>query len=238
MYYCKDDDICLISRINFDNADERCLTTPACGAQCRRNPINTTFKPIIDFFLNLNPIVLHPQSSKCRIIHTCIRKYPFICTRFNVVIVYTHKINIKGMDQKYTFRKEFSRIFTCIHWQGELLNPLIELFYCDIFTIAPNIEMRIRHIDPDVHADLWYKIGIDRPRNAWAMSAWTRRTSFAPTQGLHISGYVQSKCTYTAIHIFFLYACKIWIIATGQLRVYVTFFSHIFHIHILLGQQQ
>ena len=60
------------------------------------------------------------------------------------------------MNQKYTFRKEFSRIFTCIHWQGELLNPLIELFYCDIFTIAPNIEInkiRFRHIDPDGHAD-------------------------------------------------------------------------------------
>ena len=80
-----------------------------------------------------------------------------------------HKINIRGMNQRYTFRKEFSRIFTCIHRQGELLNPLIELFYCDIFTIAPNIEIneiRFRHIDPDVHADLWYKISIDRSRNA------------------------------------------------------------------------
>ena len=38
---------------------------------------------------------------------------------------------------------------------------------CD--TIAPNLdinEILFRHIDPDVHADLWYKHGIDRSRNA------------------------------------------------------------------------
>ena len=43
---------------------------------------------------------------------------------------------------------------------------------CD--TIAPNLEINeinFPHIDPDVHADLWYKNGIDRSRNALAMSA-------------------------------------------------------------------
>ena len=38
---------------------------------------------------------------------------------------------------------------------------------CD--TIAPNLainEIRFRDIDPDVQADLWYKNGIDRSRNA------------------------------------------------------------------------
>ena len=33
-------------------------------------------------------------------------------------------------------------------------------------TIAPNLEINeIRDIDPDVHADLWYKNGIDRSQN-------------------------------------------------------------------------
>ena len=52
------------------------------------------------------------------------------------------------MNQKYNFRKEFSRILTFIHRQGELPK-----------------KIRFRHIDPDVHADLWYQIGIDRYRN-------------------------------------------------------------------------
>ena len=98
--------------------------------------------------------------------------------------------------------------------------------------IAPNLEIneiRFRHIDPDVHADLWYKNGIDRSKNAWAMSAWKRRTSFAPTQGLHISGYVPSRHRYCNSHIS-SYEWKIWIIITRQLRVYVTlffpYFSH------------
>ena len=49
---------------------------------------------------------------------------------------------------------------------------MFPLTKCD--TIAPNLEINeisFRHIDPDVHADLWYKNGIDRSRNAGAMSA-------------------------------------------------------------------
>ena len=41
------------------------------------------------------------------------------------------------------------------------MSPLTK---CD--TIAPILEINkliFRHIDPDVHADLWYKNGIDRP---------------------------------------------------------------------------
>ena len=107
------------------------------------------------------------------------------------------------------------------------MSPLTK---CD--TIAPNLEINeilFRQFDPDVHADLWYKNGIDRSRNAWAMSAWKRRTSFAPTQGLHISGYVPSKHRYCKSHISSR-ECNIWIITTRQLRVYVTlffpYFSH------------
>ena len=57
-------------------------------------------------------------------------------------------------------------------------------------TIAPNLEINEIHfldIDPDVHADSQYKNSIDRSRNVWVISAWKRRTSFAPTQGLHFS---------------------------------------------------
>ena len=81
---------------------------------------------------------------------------------------------------------------------------------------------------------MWYSNGIDRSRNAWAMSAWTR-TTFAPTQGLHISGYVQSGHRYCNSHIS-SYEWKIWIITTRQLRVYVTLFFPYFHIHISLKQ--
>ena len=76
---------------------------------------------------------------------------------------------------------------------------------------------------------MWYKNGIDRSRNAWDMSAWKRITTFAPTQGLHISGYVPSRHRYCNSHIS-SYEWKIWIITTRQLRVYVTllfpYFSH------------
>ena len=44
------------------------------------------------------------------------------------------------------------------------MSPLTK---CD--TITPNLEInkiRFRHIDPDVHADMWYKNVIDRSRNA------------------------------------------------------------------------
>ena len=85
-----------------------------------------------------------------------------------------------------------------------------------------------------------YKNGIDRSRKAWAMRARKRRTSFAPTQGLHIGGYVQRKCTDTAIHIFLHnYEWKIWIITTRQLRVYVTLFVPYFSgrlMEALIGQ--
>ena len=61
------------------------------------------------------------------------------------------------------------------------------------------------------------------------MSYERLRTSFAPTQGLHISGYVPSKHRYCNSHIS-SYEWKIWIITTRQLRVYVTlffpYFSH------------
>ena len=56
--------------------------------------------------------MLHPQRSKC----------------------------IMGQDNTHMYTKIpicpriLSRIFTYIHWQGELLKPLIELFHCDIFT--------------------------------------------------------------------------------------------------------
>ena len=108
------------------------------------------------------------------------------------------------------------------------MSPLTK---CD--TIAPILEInkiRFRHID--VHADMWYKNGIDRSRHAWAVSAWKRRTTFAPTQGLHISGYVPSyvpRHRYCNSHIS-SHEWKIWIITTRQLRVYVTafcpYFSH------------
>ena len=101
------------------------------------------------------------------------------------------------------------------------MSPLTK---CD--TIAPNLEI---NIDPDAHADMWYKDGIDRSRNTWAMSSWKRRTTFAPTQGVHISGYVPSRHRYCNSHIS-SYEWKIWIITTRQLRVYVTlffpYFSH------------
>ena len=94
-------------------------------------------------------------------------------------------------------------------------------------TIAPNPE--INEIRFSTHWS-WctcrfvvQKNGIDRSRNAWK-----RRTSFAPTQGLHISGYVPRKHRYCNSHIS-SYEWKIWII-TRQLRVYVTllfaYFSH------------
>ena len=104
---------------------------------------------------------------------------------------------------------------------------------CD--TITPNLEIhkiRFRHIDPVVHADIWYKNVIDRSRNACAMSAWKRRTTFAPTQGLHISGYVPSRHRYCNLHIS-SYEWKIWIITTRQLRVYVTLFVSIFFTSII-----
>ena len=40
---------------------------------------------------------------------------------------------------------------------------------------------------PDVYADSRYKNYIYPTRYLWVMSAWKRRTSFAPTQGLHFS---------------------------------------------------
>ena len=107
-------------------------------------------------------------------------------------------------------------------------------------TLSPNLEIndiRFRHIDPDEHADFWYKNGIDRSRNAWAMSAWKRRTSFTPTQGLHISGYVPSKHRYCNSHIS-SYEWKIWIITTRQLRVYVTlFFPYFAHPYFIKAMQ-
>ena len=81
--------------------------------------------------------------------------------------------------------------------------------------------------------------GIDRSRNAWAMSAWKRRTSFAPTQGLHISGYVPRKHRYCNSHIS-SYEWKIWIITARQLRVYVTllfpYFAHPYFINTMETQ--
>ena len=121
------------------------------------------------------------------------------------------------------------KLYVNLDIQGESkkMSPLTK---CD--TIAPHLEIneiRFRYIDPDVHADMWYKNGIDWSRNAWAMSAWKRRTTFAPTQGLHISGYVPSRHRYCKSHIS-AYEWKIWIITTRQLRVYVTlcfpYFSH------------
>ena len=115
------------------------------------------------------------------------------------------------------------------------MSPLTK---CD--TIAPNLEInkiRFRHIDPDEHADMWYKNGIDRSSNAWAMSAWKRMTTFAPTQGLHISGYVPSRHRYCNSHIS-SYQCKIWIITTRQLRVYVTlFFPYFAHPYFIKAME-
>ena len=53
--------------------------------------------------------------------------------------------------------------------------------------------------------------------------SYERRTTFAPTQGLHISGYVPSRHGYCNSHIS-SYEWKIWIITTRQLRGYVTLF--------------
>ena len=42
------------------------------------------------------------------------------------------------------------------------MSPLTK---CD--TVAPTLEIneiRFRHIDPDIHADLWYENSIDGPR--------------------------------------------------------------------------
>ena len=107
-------------------------------------------------------------------------------------------------------------------------------------TIAPHLEInkiRFRHIDPDVHADMWYKNGIDRLRNAWAMSAWKRRATFAPTQGWHISGYVPSRHRYFNSHIS-PYEWKIWIITTRQLQVYVTlFFPYFAHPYFIKAME-
>ena len=42
------------------------------------------------------------------------------------------------------------------------MSPLTK---CD--TITPSLDInKIRHIDPDVHADMWYTNVIDRSRNA------------------------------------------------------------------------
>ena len=44
------------------------------------------------------------------------------------------------------------------------MSPLTK---CDTITPNPEInKIRLRHIDPDVHADMWYKNVIDRSRNA------------------------------------------------------------------------
>ena len=78
--------------------------------------------------------------------------------------------------------------------------------------------------------------GIDRSRNAWAMSAWKRRTSFAPTHGLHISGYVPRKHRYMYCNSHISsYEWKIWIIKRpyGFMQHY---YFYIFHIHISLKQ--
>ena len=101
----------------------------------------------------------------------------------------------------------------CIQGESKKKSPLTK---CD--TITPNLEInkiRFRHSDHDVHADMWYRNGIDRSRNAWAMSAWKRRTTFAPTQGLHIGGYVPSRHRYCNSHIS-SYEWKIWIITKRQ----------------------
>ena len=44
------------------------------------------------------------------------------------------------------------------------MSPLTK---CDTMAQTLEInEIRFRHIDPDVHDDLWYQNGIDRSRNA------------------------------------------------------------------------
>ena len=127
------------------------------------------------------------------------------------------------------------RCHVFVQGESKKMSPLTK---CD--TIAPNLEIneiRFRHIDPAVHADLWYKNGIDRLRNAWAISAWKRRTSFAPTQGLHISGYVPSKHVHCNSHIS-SYEWKIWIITPRQLRVYETsLFPYVSHPYFIKAME-
>ena len=134
-----------------------------------------------------------------------------------------YKINVWSKVCCRNFRE-----ISSLQGESEKMSPVTK---CD--TIAPNLEIneiRVLHIDPDVH-------GIGGSRNAGAMSAWKLRTSFAPTQGLHISGHVPSKYRYCNSHIS-SYEWKIWIITTRQLRVHVTLFFHIFHIHISLKQRK
>ena len=103
-------------------------------------------------------------------------------------------------------------------------------------TKCGTIAFRFRHIDPDVHADLWYKNGINRLRNTCAISSWTRRNSFAPTQGLHISGYVPSKHGYCNSHIS-SYEWKIWILTPRQLWVYETLFPYLSHPYFIKAME-
>ena len=104
---------------------------------------------------------------------------------------------------------------------SQKMSPLTK---CD--TIAPNLE--INEILFDILILMYMPICGTKMILIGAMSAWKRRTSFAPTQGLHISGYVPSKHRHCKSHIS---SCewKIWI-TTRQLRVYVTlffpYFSH------------
>ena len=71
-------------------------------------------------------------------------------------------------------------------------------------------EIRFQDIDPDVHADSRYKYSIDRSRNVRVMSAWKRRTSFAPTQGLHFGSLwnVLSDMTFHGFNEIWMW--KIW----------------------------
>ena len=90
----------------------------------------------------------------------------------------------RSIRRQCQFCLQQTGIYIYIYRVSKKKSPLTK---CD--RIAPNIEIneiRFRHIDSDVHADLRYQNGIDRSRNAWAMSACKRRSSFAPTQGLHI----------------------------------------------------
>ena len=102
-------------------------------------------------------------------------------------------------------------------------------------TIAPNLEINeihFRDIDPDVHADSRYKNSIDRSRNVWVISAWKRRTSFAPTQGLHFSS-LWNVLSDMRFHCFNeLWMWKIWKNIMLHIPVTVLLLVFIFFIHM------
>ena len=73
---------------------------------------------------------------------------------------------------------------------------------------------------------------IDRSRNVWVISAWKRRTSFAPTQGLHFSS-LWNVLSDMRFHCFNeLWMWKIWKNIMLNIPVTVLLLLFIFFIHM------